>query len=511
MDNYLLIQSDPEQTEELYPFGQAGTLPVDRRPMAPPRQRFHFNFAYFFLILLIAAAAAIYAYGISQWEGRFLNRTSVNGLDVSGKSPEEVEEMVRQTVDDYSITITFRGGQTETLTGGDIGYTYVPGNTIKDLAAGQNYMEWPLAFFRDTEYQVDKVTEYDSDKACEAIRALPEFQEENQTQPTDAYLVMREKGLRVVPEEEGNAVRPKTVVRGICSAIDERRTEIDVEKDIKKAYKVPAVRSDNKDLLAEKKRVNDLISAKITYILPEGDEPMSLGAETLKGWLSMDENGRYYKDDAVWADKIMRFVDQIAINVNTVWDSRKFKATGIGTITVPGGEYGWSVNKEAEKALLAEELAAHEEVTREPKYYTREYSSENGGIGDTYIEADLTRQHVWIYRDGKMVLDTDCVSGLPTPERHTPTGVYMIMYKETDTDLRGRMMPDGNYAYVSHVDYWMPFYDGCGFHDASWQARFGGDWYKSHGSRGCINLPPSIAGRFYQNVDEDMVVVVYSS
>ena len=52
MDNYLLIQNDPEQVEEAYPFGQAGTLPVDRRPMAPPRQRIHFNFAYFFLILL---------------------------------------------------------------------------------------------------------------------------------------------------------------------------------------------------------------------------------------------------------------------------------------------------------------------------------------------------------------------------------------------------------------------------------------------------------------------------
>ena len=175
MDNYLRIQNDPEQVEEAYPFGQAGTLPVDRRPMAPPRQRIHFNFAYFFLILLIAAAAGFYAYGISQWEGRFLNRTKVNGMDVSGKTPEEVEEMVRQTVDDYSITITFRGGQTETLTGDDIGYAYVPGDSIKDLAANQNFKEWPLAFFRDTEYQVDKVTEYDKKKAGEAIRVNAKF------------------------------------------------------------------------------------------------------------------------------------------------------------------------------------------------------------------------------------------------------------------------------------------------------------------------------------------------
>ena len=511
MDNYLLNQNDPEQVEEAYPFAQAFTPPLERRPMAPPRQRFHFNFAYFFMILLIGAAAAFYAYGVSAWEGRFLNRTTVNGMDVSGKTAGEVEEMVRKTVDAYSIDITFRGGQTETLTGEDIGYVYVPGDTIKDLVAGQDYRLWPMSFFRDTAFEVDKATDYDRKLAGKAIRALPEFQAENQTQPEDAYLVMKKRGLKIIPEVEGNALRPKTVVKGIRKAINARQTAINVETDIEKSYKVPAVRADDEQLVAEKKRVNQLIGAKITYILPEGDEPMSLDAVTLKTWLSRDENGRYYKDEDVWADKIMRFVDQIAINVNTVWDSRKFKATGIGTITVPGGEYGWSVNKEAEKALLAEELENHETVEREPKYYTREYSTKNGGIGDTYIEVDIRRQHVWIYRDGKMVLDTDCVTGLPTPERHTPTGVYMIMYKDTDTVLRGRMLPDGNYAYASHVDYWMPFYDGCGFHDADWQARFGGDWYQSHGSRGCVNLPPSIAGRFYNNVDDDMVVVIYSS
>ena len=55
----------------------------------------------------------------------------------------------------------------------------------------------------------------------------------------------------------------------------------------------------------------------------------------------------------------------------------------------------------------------------------------------------------------------------------------------------------------------MPFYNGCGFHDASWRSSFGGDIYKYDGSHGCINLPPSVAPTFYNYVRTGMPVVVF--
>ncbi len=41
-------------------------------------------------------------------------------------------------------------------------------------------------------------------------------------------------------------------------------------------------------------------------------------------------------------------------------------------------------------------------------------------IEDTYIEVDLENQHMWFYKDGKVALETDIVSGkpsTPTPSR----------------------------------------------------------------------------------------------
>ena len=44
-------------------------------------------------------------------------------------------------------------------------------------------------------------------------------------------------------------------------------------------------------------------------------------------------------------------------------------------------------------------------VEREPEYKSRMSSTENGGFGNTYIEADLTSQHVYFYKEGKLPFD----------------------------------------------------------------------------------------------------------
>ena len=47
--------------------------------------------------------------------------------------------------------------------------------------------------------------------------------------------------------------------------------------------------------------------------------------------------------------------------------------------------------------------------------------------GNTYVEVDLTDQHMWYIVDGSVAMQTDVVTGLPTPERETPAGVYSIL------------------------------------------------------------------------------------
>ena len=56
----------------------------------------------------------------------------------------------------------------------------------------------------------------------------------------------------------------------------------------------------------------------------------------------------------------------------------------------------------------------------------------------------------------------------------------------------------------------MPFNRNIGFHDAKWRSKFGGDIYKTSGSHGCINMPPSNAKILFENINTGFPVICYN-
>ena len=129
-------------------------------------------------------------------------------------------------------------------------------------------------------------------------------------------------------------------------------------------------------------------------------------------------------------------------------------------------------------------------------------SHEGNDYGDSYVEINLTAQHLFLYKEGKLVIESDFVSGNHARGFDTPTGAYGITYTQKDATLRGD-------NYETPVSYWMPFAGNVGMHDASWRSQFGGSIYKTAGSHGCINLPPSVAKVIFENVSKNYPVLVY--
>ena len=72
--------------------------------------------------------------------------------------------------------------------------------------------------------------------------------------------------------------------------------------------------------------------------------------------------------------------------------------------------------------------------------------------------------------------------------------------------LSGEIEGEG---YTQPVTYWMPFNGGIGFHDATWQAYFGGDRYTYAGSHGCINMPLDAAATLYSIIDTNVPIVCF--
>ena len=50
----------------------------------------------------------------------------------------------------------------------------------------------------------------------------------------------------------------------------------------------------------------------------------------------------------------------------------------------------------------------------------------------------MTKQHLWYYKNGYLVVEGDVVTGNVSNGAATPTGVYKLYCKQKDTVLRGR-------------------------------------------------------------------------
>jgi hypothetical protein len=123
-------------------------------------------------------------------------------------------------------------------------------------------------------------------------------------------------------------------------------------------------------------------------------------------------------------------------------------------------------------------------------------------IGKTYVEVDLTEQHLYLFVDGAVIMDTDIVTGDESRGWSTPSGIYQIYSKQTNRYLSGP-------GYKVWVSYWMPYKGGIGFHDASYRNEFGGNIYQTNGSHGCVNMPVNKAALLYRHAFVGMYVICH--
>ena len=462
-------------------------------------------------LLLAAIIGAFVFYYLTQsyqYTAKFMIGTFVDGNDVSGQTVAEVEEDIRARVEDtYSLTLTFRDGEQETITPEEIGYRYVSTGEVEEALNNQNPLTWVLRNMGKTvEIDVPENHTFDEAKLAEVVKAMPEFQVENVVTPTNAYLNITDKNeFEIVPETQGNA----PIADAILPTLNEMVKNSEMEgslTDIKGSYETPTVTADNPDLIYQCDNLNKFLSTKITYKLPN-DATKTIDRGMLINWITRQDNGYYYLDDTTIHDNCAKYVAEIAAQVDERHNSIPFPSTNSGTINLSCAEYGHVIDQPGETEALFKELKECTSEEKEPLYSLNK--NVDSRFGGTYVEADLSNQHVYYYENGQLILDTPCVSGTKyDSSRHTVLGLYSIYYKQRNRTLQGPLV-NGVPSYTSFVNFWMPFYKGYGLHDASWRGSFGGTIYYSSGSHGCINLPYNAAATLYEHTEVGTPVIVF--
>ncbi len=437
--------------------------------------------------------AAVYLFMGYYFSSHFFFRTKINGWKVGGMDLPAAEQKVGDGVEGYLLTVFDRDGEKHHIYGEDIGCSYVPDGSVEKLLKKQEPFRWPAMLFDPQKADVPITMEYEEELISKAVSALSCFRKENITELENARIELGEDGYYIEPEVPGNHMIYENVLAKVQQAVSAGNTSVELTDE---DYVKPEYTSESPEITQVMERINAYENAEINYQIKDYEE--KLDKKQIREFLKVEGFSV-----SVIEEKIEAYVQALASKYNTYADVRSFKTSSGDTIEIGGGDYGWIVDKPAEFEQIKADLEAGKPVNREPLYSQRPFVEGKDDIGTTYVEIDYTKQHMWYYEKGELVVESDIVTGNISRNNGSPDGVFKIVYKDSPAVLKGE-------DYESDVTYFMPFAYNVGIHDASWRnGKFGGDIYKTSGSHGCINAPLEVAQKIYETIKVGTPVIAF--
>ena len=447
------------------------------------------------LVIAIMVLVGLYVVGEKYYKTHFLKGTVINDINVSGMTIQELNEQIRR----YELTIVERAADgtyvEEIITGDEIDLHLSSVNLLDEILQSQRKGKWITS--NGQNYEIDHFVDYDETVWKQCMSYLKCFSEDFEQAPTNAYIADYNEELKsyeIVPETQGNQLKRDKVITLLSDAVRLLKTIVNLEEN--NCYVEPTVYSDDERLNSLVQKLNHYVNVTITYTFD--DQVEILDGNLINQWISLNE------DDSIVLDTtyVDEYVASLRKKYDTIFRPRTFMTSYEQEIRIEEGDYGWWMNYKQESVELAAMIEAGESGERTPIYYQTAAQYGKKDYGDTYIEINLTAQHLFYYENGELILETDFVSGNPSKGNATEAGVYGITYKQRNDTLVGE-------DYETPVSYWMPFNGHVGLHDATWRYTFGDNIYKSSGSHGCVNLPYKVAQQLYQYISKGTPVICY--
>lgn len=447
------------------------------------------------MLLLMTAAASIYLLISLKYNNTFLPHTTIDGISVSGMTIDEVKAEISDNVSRYELVLEERDGKEERIYGRDIELSAVFDTSLEAILKGQNPVLWGIPGMIREESLKERIVTFNEEKLKVIVESLVCMDPAYQVEPVNARLsYVSGTGLQILPEDPGNIPEADRLLKETEKAVQRLQERINLEEV--GIYKKPDILSSDDRLLARQQAWKPYTDVTVTYRF--GSRSEVLDGSVIFNWLSYDDEGVTSIDQEMVED----YVKGLAKKYNTAYCAKELKTSYGPTVTITKGNYGWLIDKQAEITALTEIIESGISQEREPVYAQKAASFDGPDYGDTYVEMNLTAQHLYFYKNGKLLIESDFVSGNEAKGWSTPAGAYELTYKQKNAVLRGK-------NYNTPVTYWMPFNGNIGMHDGYWRSDFGGTIYKKNGSHGCVNLPPAVAKTIYENIEAGVPVLCY--
>lgn len=460
------------------------------------------------IVAAVVAVAGLFGYTYMADHNTLGRKISVSGLDVSRLTAEQAEEKIISSFENRTVVFQENDQQVYSTTLKNLGYSLNKDALLEKLNKLQKQREENRKLFPkeenvDLEYQIKQ----DEEQEKQALN-LSNFGDKERKASTDASISYdkEKKEFILTKQKQGNEIDEDKLLTTVDTTLDAAFDTAFLGDVItvpvnKHVYVSPLVTA-TEDMQNKVDSLNAQLAKyrKTTVTYTFGSETVVLDSDTIDSWLKAEGETLSVDEEAV-----KTYISDLANKYNTIYVPRAFHTSTGTDITIEGNEYGYRIDQDGELAQLLEDLKSGTAVTRDPIYSKTGYQR-NGtdDLAGSYIEVSLDAQHLWLYKDGNLVTETDIVSGKPVKGRETYRGAWPIAYKASPYNLTS-----AEYGYNVKVNYWMPFVYGQGLHDATWQSSFGGNRYKTNGSHGCINLPKDQAATIYNTIDAGYPIIIY--
>lgn len=476
-----------------------------------------------FFGVVVALIAIVYVAGFVYFSNYFYPDVAINGTNVSNMDKATAQKTLDDFYKDYVLTIETIDGKQVTIVGADIEMNIKLQDDLSKCLKEQEAYLWFMNLMNHHDYTVGANATWNEDALESLYKDMKMLDKKLMTSPKDAYIGIEDGKFAVIKEDLGTTLN----VDNFKSTVNNSLTSVVASVNLKDAgcYELPKVYQDDKTLNADFSAMSEFADGVITIQLDDLTlEPgMDLYNEVLQ------KNGEGY---TISKTKVQNYVKDLAAQYDTMGTDRTFTSSYENgrIVKVSGTAFGYEMDQEATANALYDALQSKKSTNVEAVFKSKGYTLQGeNDIGDTYIEVNLSLQKVIAYKDGKKIVEGDCVSGKEATGDGTCLGLYKIQDKLSPTVLRGQQKPvtktvtkkkkgkkvkvtetKMEYEYESPVTFWMQFNGGYGLHDAAqWRSAYGGSIYYYSGSHGCVNLPYDIAEKLYENFQIGDPVVVY--
>lgn len=484
--------------------------------------------------LLVVLACVLMALGMAGCGKKayktFPEKYKLASVDVGGMTADEAKKAIKTAVGKYKISVKLDDASFD-MTAEDLGLKYNDKADLQELINAANKDKEPEKQVKL--FKMDKSDELETALVDSYITAKTQSQSDATAQSdtdTDANDDEQKKAATdtqtfdirsIVPYRatiaynadagqfegvdgvSGDAPVYDNATTNLTSAVKELKDKVELTSAT--GY-VDGEKATDSDLVKKAlKEANAYLDVMVTCnFTPATGEAATetVGKDQIAQWLIVGNDGLSVSLDG---ENMATYCTELAKKHDvSKKKTGQFKTTGGSVINVPVTSSGQTVDGNKLYEAIAEAINNKKSATVEAVYSEakEEETGEYVTYGGNYCEVDLTNQMVYVYKNGELVVSSQCVTGCISKGHGTPTGVYSIFSRDKDRYLRG----DG---YKSWVNFFIPFNGGIGFHDASWRSTFGGNIYLYSGSHGCINMPYSAAKKLYENVTLDEKVIVY--